>query len=164
MTDTLKITTSRFGEIEVAADKVINFPNSIPGFQGLNEYVLLDHDEGGLFKWLQSVTDPAVAFLLTAPGYFKADYVLPKKAFPMTSIDVTGGEDTVIMTMVCFPSDNQTYFTLNLKGPIVFNLEKMSAIQYIVDIDSENYPCDFRVEVSSLSEQEDDSASASVQG
>ncbi len=147
MTDMIKIKTSRFGDIEIAGDKVITFPNAIPGFAGLKRFVLLDHDAEGLFKWLQSVDDPDLAFLLSPPNYFKAEFRLPEKAYPITRIDVKSPDEVVVMTMVCVPQDDSSHFTLNFKGPIVFNYSNMMAIQYIVDTDDPEYPCDFRVDI-----------------
>ena len=153
MTDMIKIKTSRFGDIEIAADKVITFPNAIPGFAGLKRFVLLDHDAEGLFKWLQSVDEPDLAFLLSPPNYFHSDYQLPKKAYPITSIDVKLPDEVVVMTMVCVPQDDNSYFTLNLKGPIVFNYSNMKAIQYIVDTDDPEYPCDYKVDIVQTQEE-----------
>ncbi len=162
MTDMIKIKTSRFGDIEIAGDKTITFPNAIPGFSGLKRFVLLDHDAEGLFKWLQSVDEPDLAFLLSPPNYFKADYRLPDKAYPITSIAVKSQDEVVVMTMVCVPKDDNSYFTLNFKGPIVFNYSNMMAIQYIVDTDDPDYPCDFRVDIVQNQQKEVDTGSKSA--
>ena len=159
MANMIKIETTRFGEIEIAADKVINFPNSIPGFGEIHRYVLLDHDSEGLFKWLQAVDDPDLAFLLTAPNFFKPGYTLPSRAFPISSIGVESPEGVVVMVTVCINSDDHAYFTMNLKGPIVFNHANMSATQYIIDVDSGDYPCDYRVDIGQDSGEETRQAS-----
>lgn len=144
-TGSIKIKSTRFGDIEAPADKLITFHDAIPGFPGLKRYVILDHDPEGLFKWLQSIDDPAIAFLLTIPSFFKADYALPEKTFPIASIGADRPEDAVVMAMVCVTRDKPPVISLNLKGPIVFNHNRMTAVQYIVD--REDYPCDYKIRI-----------------
>ena len=62
----VKIETSRFGSLEVPEDRVIRFPVGLLGFPRLNRYILIDYKDTPL-KWLQSVEDPDVAFIVTDP-------------------------------------------------------------------------------------------------
>jgi len=63
----IEFESSRFGVIRVEGAKVIRLVRGMPGFEGLRDFVLLDHDSDGVFKWLQSIEAPGVAFLLTYP-------------------------------------------------------------------------------------------------
>jgi len=72
--------TTRFGRLEVTEDRVISFVQGMPGFERLKRFILIDHDQEGVFKWLQAVDDPAVAFLLTDPTSFKPGYTVPGPA------------------------------------------------------------------------------------
>ncbi|MBE9532089.1 MAG: flagellar assembly protein FliW, partial [Proteobacteria bacterium] len=142
MTETIKIKSTRFGDVELPADKVITLPGGIPGFEKLKKYVLLDHGEDGLFKWLQSSEDPDIAFLLTIPELFIPGFKLPEKGIQLSSIELKDSEDAVVMVMVCVPGEEQSFITLNIKGPIVFNNANMTGVQCIIDND--DYPCDYR--------------------
>lgn len=159
MTENISIETSRFGTVEVPSDKVITFPGGIPGFEGLKSYVLLDHDAEGLFKWMQSVDDPDIAFLLTLPDVFIPDFTLPKKGVQISNIGLKESEEPVLMVMVCVPVGDPGFITLNLKGPIVFNDNNMSAMQCIVDDD--DFPCDYKVSISQESAEASAEASQS---
>ncbi len=156
MTEIIQIETSRFGTVEVPADKLIKFPGGIPGFEGLESYVLLDHDEEGLFRWMQSVDDPDIAFLLTMPDVFIPNFTLPRKGGQTAKIGLKNNEEPVLMVMVCVPVGEPDFITLNLKGPIAFNYNNMSAMQCIVDND--DFPCDYKVDI--LKESADISAEA----
>ncbi len=161
MAENIKINSTRFGDIEIPESKVISFPEPIAGFPKIREYVILDHDgerEGGegLFKWLQAVTDPAIAFLLTVPVLFKQDYTLPEKTFPMPQLGLEKAEDAVVMVMVCVTKDTPRALSLNLKAPVVFNHEQMLATQLIID--SDEYLCDFIVKGPPDEEHKADSA------
>ena len=48
----MKITTSRFGELEIPGEKVITFPWGLPGFEGLRGFVLLPVEDTPPFSWL----------------------------------------------------------------------------------------------------------------
>jgi flagellar assembly factor FliW len=146
MTENISIDTARFGTVEVPADKVITFPGGIPGFESLKSYVLLDHDAEGLFKWMQSVDDPDIAFLLTVPDLFIESFALPKKGVQIANIGLKENDEPVLMVMVCVPDGEADFITLNLKGPIVFNYNNMNAMQCIVDNDE--FPCDYKVVIS----------------
>ncbi|MEE9542190.1 MAG: flagellar assembly protein FliW [Thermodesulfobacteriota bacterium] len=160
MTENIKIETTRFGTVEVPGDKVIKFQEGIPGFEGLKSYVLLDHDSEGLFKWMQSVDDPDIAFLLTLPDVFIPGFALPKKGVQTASIGLKESEEPVLMVMVCVPVGEADFITLNLKGPIVFNDNNMSAMQCIVDND--DFPCDYKVSISRESAEASTEASQNL--
>jgi flagellar assembly factor FliW len=133
----IKLATSRFGEIAVPEDKIINFAHGIPGFEKLKRYVLLDHDSDGVFKWLQSLDDPGVAFLMTDPKPYRPDYNVPTRKNDMTDLgfDTDSDEPLVVYVMVCVSQDEKGRKTvsINLKGPVLFNASKMRGVQCIID-------------------------------
>jgi flagellar assembly factor FliW len=49
MTQTLKST--RFGDVELADDAVVEFPNGLIGLRG-TRYALVPHGDDGTFVWL----------------------------------------------------------------------------------------------------------------
>jgi len=112
----IKLETSRFGEIEVTEDKVILFNHGIPGFEGSKRYILIDHDDGGMFKWLQAVDDPQVAFLMTDPCLFKQDYKVSISRPELKSLDAEDLSTIVTLVTVCVEPENNL-MALNLKGP-----------------------------------------------
>ena len=70
----MRITTTRFGEIEVDPDTVITFPKGMPGFENCTRYKLL-HEEGRpLIQWLQSLDDPDLSFSVADPSDFNIYY------------------------------------------------------------------------------------------
>lgn len=126
--------TSRFGTVSVDHDKVINFVKGIPGFDGLRRFIIIDHDKEGVFRWLQSVDNPAVAFLLTDPNLFKSGYSVPLKKCDAEALGARNPSALVTYVMVC-ASHEKARISINLKGPVVFNSENMRAMQCIIDRD-----------------------------
>lgn len=141
----INFTTTRFGHLSVSEDKVIYFVKGLPGFGKLRRFILIDHDQDGLFKWLQSVDDPAVAFLLTNPNIYKVDYSVPLRKLEADALGVKKTESMVTLVTVCV-SEGSNQMSLNLKGPIVFNSDNMKAMQCIIDRD--DYPTHYDVKVS----------------
>lgn len=140
----ITIDTARFGTLSVAEDKIISFVRPIPGFEKLRRYILLDHDAEGAFKWLQSVEEPEVAFLLTDPVLYKADYKVRLSGAETESLGPVEPKDLVFLVMVCV-SREQRQISLNLKAPVVFNSAAMKAVQTIID--REDFVTDFVIKI-----------------
>ncbi len=135
----VRFDTMRFGALSVSEDKIIRFVQGLPGFKDLKRFIMIDHDAEGLFKWLQSVDNPAVAFLMTDPNAYRPGYTVPLKKLEAECLGVRDARNIVAMVMVCVSRDNE--ISLNLKGPVLFNSENLSAIQCIIDRD--DYPSHF---------------------
>ena len=136
--------TARFGPLSIAEDKIIHFVKNLPGFGNLRKFILIDHDGEGTFKWLQSVENANVAFLMTNPALFKPDYTVPLRKPEVESLAVKDPSALVSFVMVCVSRVTKE-LSLNLKGPVVFNSENMRAIQCIID--REDYPSHFVIKV-----------------
>lgn len=127
-----KVKTTRFGEIEVKDSDVIALPSGLIGFPELTRYILLDHDKGSPFKWLQSLEDGAIAFVLINPLLFKPDYTVEVSETEVSDLDLKSEEDAVISVIITMPSNPQN-MTANLKAPLVFNLKNRKGKQLILN-------------------------------
>lgn len=127
-----KIKTSRFGEIEVDENDLIFLPGGLIGFPELKEYVLLDHDKSSPFKWLQSLTDGNIAFVVINPLTFKPDYAVEVSESEISELELDSEDDAVISTIVTMPNNPQS-MTANLKAPLVFNLKNRKGKQLILN-------------------------------
>lgn len=128
----IKVKTTRFGEIEVKEADVIALPSGLIGFPELTRYVLLDHDKDSPFKWLQSLEDGAIAFVLINPLLFKPDYTVEVTEAEVSDLDLQNEEDAVISVIITMPSNPQN-MTANLKAPLVFNLKNRRGKQLILN-------------------------------
>lgn len=124
----MKINTTRFGEITVEEEKMINFPMGIPGFPQLKRYVLIDYKDP--VKWLHAVDDPDVAFIVTDPFSIFSDYSVKVGDDVERFLEIKGPQDTIILTILTVAGD---CITANLKAPIIFNISNFKAIQVLMD-------------------------------
>ena len=58
----MKFETVKFGEIDINENRIFDFELPIIGFDMLKKFVILEPSKETLFKWLQSLEDPALAF------------------------------------------------------------------------------------------------------
>ena len=127
----IKVKTTRFGELEVRDEDLIELPSGLIGFPELKRYVLLDHDKDSPFKWLQSLDDGAIAFVLINPLLFKTDYTVEVTEAEVADLALKAEEDAVISVIITIPTNPQN-MTANLKAPLVFNLKNRKGKQLVL--------------------------------
>lgn len=127
-----KITTTRFGEIEVQESDTLKLPQGLIGFPELNTFVLLDHDKDSPFKWLQSLEDGALAFVLINPLLFYPSYTVEVAEAEVQDLGLVKEEDAVVSVIVTMPT-NPENMTANLKAPLIFNLKNRLGKQLILN-------------------------------
>jgi len=128
----MKAQTSRFGLIEVQDKALLEFPGGIIGFPESTRYVILDHDRDVPFKWLQSLDEPDVAFVVMDPVLFKPEYrvEIDQKDIPeLTALDES---DLTMFVILTIPSADPQGITANLRAPVVVNHKTRIAKQVIL--------------------------------
>ena len=129
----MKIVTSRFGEIEIDKRLAIHFPGGLPGFPEHKEFAILEHKTGSPFCWLQSLTHPDLAFVMTDPNIVLPDYLSelpPEEKYFFHQEGNT--EDIVVFAFVTIPPGKAKEATVNLLGPIVINTKSGTGKQVIL--------------------------------
>ena len=124
--------TTRFDEIDVKESDIIELPAGLVGFPELTRYVILDHDEKSPFKWLQSLDDGSIAFVLINPLLFRPDYSVEVSEAEVEELKLEDEKDAVISVIITMPSNPQN-MTANLKAPLVFNLKNRKGRQVILN-------------------------------
>jgi flagellar assembly factor FliW len=125
----MDVRTTRFGTVTIAEDRVITFPKGLLGFTGHTRFCLLEPAEDACFFWLQSIDDPALAFVVTDPSFFVKDYSVPVRPEQMADLSIATLEDAQVFVIV--NKIDQT-LTANLQGPLVINTLKRVAEQLVL--------------------------------
>jgi flagellar assembly factor FliW len=115
MTQTLKST--RFGDVELSDDAVVEFPNGLIGLRG-TRYALVPHGDDGTFVWLHSMEDPDLALPITRPWNFFSDYEIELSDSEAERIGVTDPAQAEVYVTVR-ASGTAEDVTANLRAPIV---------------------------------------------
>lgn len=128
----MKISTTRFGEVEVNEDAIFKFVLPMIGYENEDKFILIDHSKNSPFKWLQSVNSPQLAFVMTSAIYFEFEYVIdiPDSAVEKLQIDST--EDILVMNIAVIPNSNPRAARVNLLAPVILNTAKRTAGQIIL--------------------------------
>lgn len=129
------INTRIFGEVTISDDKLIHFPLGIVGFPELKDFALMHDSENGNqggIRWMQSVQEPNFAMPVIDPLAVKADYNPQVDDDLLKTID--GLDDVLVLVTITVPSD-LTKMSVNLKAPMIINVEARKACQVIIDQD-----------------------------
>ncbi len=127
------IDSTRFGRIEVDEEAVITFSQGLFGFEGYRRFVILRLDEKSPFRWLQSLEEPSLAFVVIEPRHFMPDYAPTISDADVEALQLR--EDTPYLTfvIVTIPPGKPEEMTANLMGPIIINAATRMARQVIVE-------------------------------
>ena len=132
---TQRLTTPRFGEVVYSQDDLYRFPRGLVGLPALKRFVMLTLDESGIFRCLQSVDDPAHAFIVVDPILARADYRVAIDAAMAEEIDLTDLADAVVLAVAVVPEE-VARMTVNLRGPLLINTKTKTGVQIVLS-DSE---------------------------
>ena len=129
MSEKIKFNSTRFGELEINKDAIINFPVGIIGFPDAHEFVMLDYNAP--FSWLHSVDQPNIAFVVVNGAEFGEDYSFD---LPYGDKEITLEKDdeiALVNLVTVRPEVDMT--TVNLKAPIIVNMKNRMAKQVVID-------------------------------
>lgn len=129
----VKFATTRFGEVEAPAERVLTLPHGMVGFPALRRYALLVHREGSPFHWLQSLDNPDLAFVVANPLLFDPTYQVVLGNAETRLLEVSDPGQIQVWVVVTIPHGSPDKLTANLKAPLVVNLENRLAAQVILD-------------------------------
>lgn len=127
----MKVNTTRFDELQVNKEDVINFQEGLLGFENLKQFFVVDPGDSTLILWLQSIDDGKIAFPIIEPKIYKPDYVAKLLPADMSSVELESLSQAKIYSILTIPSDI-TQMSANLKAPIVINNEKKIAKQIVL--------------------------------
>jgi flagellar assembly factor FliW len=130
------ITGSRFGDIEYTEEDVILFDEGLIGFPNTKSFLILAHKPGTPFRWLQSIDEPSLAFLVAIPEYFVPDYAPTVSDATVREMALTEESDKLVFATVSIPAGQPQEMTLNLAGPIVVNVDTRQARQVVLEDDA----------------------------
>lgn len=117
----MQVLSTVFGQLEVPDDRQLILPMGILGFPHLNRTVIIDVPQSsGLLKWMQSVDQPELGFVLAYPNTVLDSYDPPVSTEDLHSIGLSKPEDAVVM-LIATVRDSLAESTVNLQAPLVIN-------------------------------------------
>lgn len=123
------IETTRFGRLEIDDERVIRFADGLLGFPEHRRYALIQTATDPVFFWLQSLDDPALAFVVCDPATFVSDYRAPIRADDVAALGMDGLGDCQVLVIVNKVEDQ---LTANLLGPLVIGANSLLGKQLVL--------------------------------
>lgn len=141
----MKVETRVFGAIEIEEDKIITLEKGMIGFPEFNHFALIFDEAKGEKKfkimWLQSLDDGTVAFPVIDPTLIVQGYTPSVNEEILAPLGTLNDENTYVLVTVTVPK-NIEEFSVNLKAPIVINMDTNKGAQVITE---EDYPVKYKI-------------------
>lgn len=127
----LTVPSEVLGPLTVPETHLVRFPEGLLGFPDTRDYVLLPAAGDGSY-WLQSAEHPSLIFFLVDPFLHYEDYEVELSTSHVDSIGARSRSDVAVLAIVTLPSSDDDHATVNLQGPVAFNLSDGIARQVIL--------------------------------
>lgn len=140
-TDTINLSTQKLGDLCIKKENIITFKCGILGFEELKEFVIVNVEECRPFEWLVSVENPVITFPIINPVPFFTDYNPIRYIADLASLEIKDIKNVEIFCIVTL-GDKPENVTINLKGPLLINMENRMGKQFVLTEDyySLNHP------------------------
>ena len=127
----MKFDTTRFGQIEVKSEDIVNFPEGLLGFPDCKKFTLIADESSKPFKMLQSLDNPALAFVVIDPIIAQPNYHFNVTPDELKNIKTEKTEELEVYVIVTMAT-NVKDVTVNLQGPLVINSQNRLGHQFVL--------------------------------
>jgi flagellar assembly factor FliW len=129
----VQISTTRFGFLTVHPEDILTFPAGILGLEECRRWVLLADGDNDALAWLQSASHAEVAFGVVNPRRYVPEFQLRVSRRDLAPLSLNSLADAEVLAIVgCHDGE----MTLNLKAPLVINVERRVGRQVIAEGDA----------------------------
>jgi len=116
---------------------VLHFPEGLPAFEQIKQFVLIVDEQFKPFLYLQALSDSSLCFVCIEPFVLRPDYCIDIPAAYTRQLQLTSPQDALMLSFVTIGADvRQT--TANLMSPVLINLKARLGRQLIPE--SSKYP------------------------
>ena len=129
---TMRISTSRFGRVEIEPEDIIRFPAGLLGLEDCRQWVLLADRENDVLAWLQSVHRAEVAVAVVSPRRLVPRFRMRVARRELAALEL---DDVKAASVLVIVGTSQGRVTLNLKAPLVINLQQCLGCQVVTNGD-----------------------------
>ena len=128
----MELITKQHGTFTYNEEDIITFKKGIMGLENLKKFIIADIKENTVFKILQSIEDEDVGLVIISPFEVKNNYEIELKENLTENLSISSQKEVMLYNTVTINSDVHK-ITVNLKAPIVINMDKKLGEQIIID-------------------------------
>ena len=123
--------TTRFGELSVSEDKVINFPEGFIGLSAHDKFVIVADESISPFIWFQSLVKSETAFLVIDPFLIMPEYEPLVSDEDLNTLGFKSKKEAQ-MYVVAIVSKDFREMTANFMAPILVNMQLRKGLQTVL--------------------------------
>lgn len=124
--------TKFHGDVGYKKEDVLTFTKGILGFEEIKEYILFPLQNNDAFKVLHSITDEDIGFVVMSPFDICKNYEFELNKSQELELQVKTPKDVIVYSIVTV-SSKVTDITVNLRAPIVINLNGKLGKQIVLN-------------------------------
>jgi len=124
----MHISTTRFGRLTIDVDDLLHFPHGVIGFEECRQWVLLADPQSPIVGWLQSAQRPSTALAVVSPRRFAPDYRIRLHPGQLNGLAL---DELDRLFALCVVARKQDDLTMNLRAPLLINLDRRLGCQVI---------------------------------
>ncbi len=124
--------TTRFGSISFQQEDILHFPEGLLGLEECRDWVLLADGENEALAWMQSIDRAEVALAVVSPRRFVPAYRMRVARRELEPLEFESLQSAEVLIVV---GKSEQSVTLNLKAPLVINLDRRLGRQVITNGD-----------------------------
>ena len=128
----MKVQTTRFGVMDVREEDVITLAEGMLGFSENTRFTLIPDELGEPFQWMQSLDQPALAFVVIEPSRVLSEYHFSVKRDQIKALETESVDDLLVYVIVTM-AGSVLDVTVNLQGPIVINKNNSVGQQIVLN-------------------------------
>ncbi len=114
----MNIVTTRFGTIQVPDERLILIPEGLVGFRSYTQFAHWVDPEVDELTWLQSVSEPSLAFALMLPPASAGEYRVEIRPGDRIALELEDERNAIVYVIL---NRGEGGLTVNLQGPLVIN-------------------------------------------
>ena len=120
---------------ESIRDKIIEFPDGLPGFPASRKFVMAQKPEERPFAWMHSVSDPSLAFAMVDAYAWVNDFMLEVDDAELQKMGSMDPMDYAVYFILRIQKqDDHTTLQAKPNAPVLVNIRNRQARQVIVSL------------------------------
>jgi len=127
----MKFDTTRFSQIDVKPEDILIFPDGPLGFPDCTRFTFIDEERAAPFRMLQSLDNPALAFVVVDPLMARPDFQFDVTVDDLKLIKADNTDKLLVYAIVTM-NRNIHEVTINLQGPLVINPSQKLGHQFVL--------------------------------
>lgn len=132
----VQIASSRFGPLQAVDHEVVAIDGGLLGFPDASSFLRVPVADAEGWLWLQSISDPELAFLAITAFRFFPDYDIELEDADAEVLGLDDAADAEVLALVTVRHDDDdgaiSAVTANLLGPLVINARTNVGRQVVI--------------------------------